>query len=165
MKDEVSTVNDSFLKHKLLYTFKSPKSHQWYLVWVEVYQHNFYGIKFHLKSHRDSPNKYSILTGFNEARPVLCTCMAIMQEIASTDEQSSFGFIGTNLFDESEDDTKRFRVYKKLIATYLTEELFEHLVNTKKSAYMMVRKSEMAKEPNLISILESKFKILYPYFE
>ncbi|RGN33246.1 hypothetical protein DXB65_16065 [Bacteroides oleiciplenus] len=32
---------ETFLKYKLLYSFKSPKSHQWYWVWVEVYMHNY----------------------------------------------------------------------------------------------------------------------------
>ena len=53
----------TFLKYKLLYTFKSPKSHQWYWVWVEVYQCDFYAVKFHLKAHRNSLNKYSLITG------------------------------------------------------------------------------------------------------
>ena len=50
---------------------------------MEVYEHNFYAIKFHLKSHKDSPHKYSLMTGLNEARPVICTCIAIMHEILS----------------------------------------------------------------------------------
>ena len=70
-----------FLKCKLLYTFKSPKSHQWYWVWVEVYDSNFSVIKFHLKAHRHSDNKYNLLTGLNEVRPVINTCIAIMLEI------------------------------------------------------------------------------------
>ena len=78
--EEVNPIT-TFLKYKLLYTFKSPKSHQWYWVWVEVYQCDFYAVKFHLKAHRDSPNKYSLMTGLNEARPVINTCIAIMHEI------------------------------------------------------------------------------------
>lgn len=30
--DEIVATEHSFLKYKLLYTFKSPKSHQWYLI-------------------------------------------------------------------------------------------------------------------------------------
>ncbi len=87
---------------RLLYTFKSPKSHQWYWVWVEVYQCDFYAVKFHLKAHRDSPNKYSLMTGLNEARPVINTCIAIMHEIGNINPHSSFGFIGANMQDESD---------------------------------------------------------------
>ena len=35
---EPSMDGQHFLLHKLLYSFKSPKSHQTYWVWVEVYQ-------------------------------------------------------------------------------------------------------------------------------
>lgn len=94
--DDVFSSNP-FLKYKLLYAFKSPKSHQWYWVWVEVYQHDFYAVKFHLKAHRHSDNKYNLLTGLNEARPVINTCIAIMQEIYNINPRASFGFIGANI--------------------------------------------------------------------
>ena len=55
-----------FLLYKLLYSFKSNKSHQTYWVWVEVYAQHFYAVKFHLKAHKDSDKKYNILTGLNE---------------------------------------------------------------------------------------------------
>jgi len=58
-----------FLLHRLLYSFKSPKSHQTYWVWIEVYKHHFYAVKFHLKAHRSSEHKYNLMTGLNEARP------------------------------------------------------------------------------------------------
>ena len=51
-------------------------------MWVEVYKHDVYAVKFHLKAHRNSPYKYSLMTGLNEPRPVVNTCIAIMLEIA-----------------------------------------------------------------------------------
>ena len=163
--DNVDNATLSFLKYKLLYTFHSPKSHQWYWVWVEVYEHNFYAIKFHLKSHKDSPHKYSLMTGLNEASPVICTCIAIMHEIAKSNAQSSFGFIGANMQDESSFMTKRFRVYSLFMATYFTETLFEHYVMMEKSAYLLVRKTELQKDPNLLAMLSLKFNQMYDYFE
>ena len=88
-KVEDSPYRDSFLKYKLLYTFKSSRSHQWYWVWVEVYEYDLYAVKFHLKAHRDSKNKYNLMTGLNEARPVIHTCIAIMQEIADINPHRS----------------------------------------------------------------------------
>lgn len=55
-----------FLLYKLLYSFKSYKSHQTYWVWVGVYSQHFYDAKFHLKAYRNSDKKYNILTGLNE---------------------------------------------------------------------------------------------------
>lgn len=72
-----------FLMHRLLYSFKSPKTHQTYWVWIEVYKQHFYAVKFHLKAHRHSEHKYNLMTGLNEARQCVRTCMAVMEEIAN----------------------------------------------------------------------------------
>ena len=141
------------------------KSHQWYWVWVEVYEHHFYAVKFHLKNHRNSPYKYNLLTGLNEARPVINTCVAIMEEVASRDERSSFGFIGANMIGEPEVNTKRFRVYRRFMATYFTEDVFEHLFNIKKSTYLLVRKTELEGRPGLLLELDKKFSELYSFFD
>lgn len=162
--DDIYSGN-SFLKYKLLYTFRSPKSHQWYWVWVEVYEHDMYAVKFHLKAHRDSKDKYSLMTGLNEARPVINTCIAIMQEIANVNPRASFGFIGANMSGESEYFTKRFRVYCRIMATRFTEDVFEHYQIVQKSAYIMVRKSELEKQPQLLEFFTDKFIQLYDYFD
>ena len=163
--DAQERVGNSFLKYKLLYAFKSPKSHQWYWVWVEVYERHLYAVKFHLKVHRHSPDKYNLLTGLNEARPVIYTCIAIMQEIGEKDLQASFGFIGANMKGESVSYTKRFRVYSRIMATYFSENTFEHFMLLSKSAYLLIRKSELSKHPDLLEDLNAKFKLLYDYFE
>lgn len=85
-------------------------THHIYWVWVEVYSDHFYAEKFHLKEHKDSPRKYKLLTGLNEVRPVVNTCIAVLREIAENDPLSSFGFIGANSEGESTVETKRFRV-------------------------------------------------------
>lgn len=161
--DEPSQIN--FLKYKLWYTFKSPKSHQWYWVWVEVYEQDFYAVKFHLKAHRDSPYKYNLLTGLNEARPVINTCIAIMQEIGEINPHAFLGFIGANMDDELVINTKRFRVYRRIMATYFPSQIFRHFFNIAKSSYMLIRKSELERNPNLYADFNEKFKVLYPYFD
>lgn len=157
-------LND-FLKYKLLYAFKSTKSHQWYWVWVEVYEHDLYAVKFHLKAHRDSKDKYSLMTGLNEARPVIHTCIAIMREIADVNPHASFGFIGANMENEPTFLTKRFRIYSRMMATYFGEDVFVHYMIVAKSTYLMIRKSELEKEPSLPEIFTDKFRQLYDYFD
>ena len=164
-KVEDSPVRDSFLKYKLLYTFRSSRSHQWYWVWVEVYEHDLYAVKFHLKAHRDSKNKYSLMTGLNEARPVIHTCIAIMREIADVNPHASFGFIGANMENEPTFLTKRFRIYSRMMATYFGEDVFAHYMIVAKSTYLMIRKSELEKEPSLPEIFTDKFRQLYDYFD
>lgn len=157
--------NDSILQYKKLYKFKSPKSHQWYMVWVECYRHHFYAVKFHLKNHRYSDNKYRYMTKLNEARQVIHTCINIMLEIAMEDDLSSFGFIGANSIGESIKETKRFQVYKILMATYFSEEHFLHVQNVNKSAYVMIRKEMQRKRPEILDELNDSFISEYDYFE
>ena len=156
--------SSSFLRYKLLYTFKSSKSHQWYWVWVEVYERDFYAVKFHLKAHRYSENKYNLMTGLNEARPVINTCIAIMREIGMKNSRASFGFIGANMDSESTYMTKRFRVYSVMMATYFDEEIFEHFVMMDKSAYLLIRKTELEVYPRFPEELTLKFNQMYAYF-
>ncbi|MBR1941916.1 MAG: hypothetical protein IJ845_11435 [Bacteroidaceae bacterium] len=165
VKKEGDYLQNDFLKYKLLYTFKSPKSHQWYWVWVEVYDKDFYAVKFHLKAHRLSKNKYNVMTGLFEARPVINTCIAIMQQIATENPHASFGFIGANMLDESSFYTKRFHIYSRMMATYFSDESFIHWVLYKKSAYVLMRRSELERNPDLINELNAKFKALYDFFD
>lgn len=156
---------NSILRYKRLYKFKSPKSHQWYMVWVECYQHHFYAIKFHLKNHRYSDNKYRFMTKLNEARNVIHTCIDIMLDIAIEDDLSSFGFIGANSIGEKIEETKRFQVYKVLMATYFSEERFQHVQNVNKSAYVMIRRAMLKKNPQLLEELNTSFIKMYKYFD
>ena len=105
------------------------------------------------------------MTGLNEVRPVINTCIAIMQEIGEKDLQASFGFIGANIKGESVNYTKRFRVYSRVMATYFSENTFEHFMLMSKSAYLLIRKSELVKYPDLLEDLNAKFKLLYDYFD
>ena len=154
-----------FMLFKELYSFKSPKSNQTYWVWIEVYKHHFYAVKFHLKAHRDSDKKYNVMTGLNEARECIYTCMAIMNEVAKKDSQASFGFIGANKIGESEDNTSRFRVYRRYTLTLFGPNEYEHMFNIGKSAYLLLNKKELRSNPNLINDIVEGFKELYPYFD
>ena len=158
-------VPQGFMLFKELYSFKSPKSNQTYWVWIEVYKHHFYAVKFHLKAHRDSDKKYNVMTGLNEARECIYTCMAIMNEVAKKDSQASFGFIGANRIGESEDNTSRFRVYRRYTLTLFGPNEYEHMINIGKSAYLLLNKKELRSNPNLINDIVEGFKELYPYFD
>lgn len=159
------TGDNKFLKYKQLYSFVSPRSHQTYWAWVEVYENNFYAIKFHLKEHRLSPHKYQLMTGYGEARPVINTCIQIMVDIARDDSQASFGFVGANMIGEPVENTKRFRVYRRFMATFFSDRQFEHLYYIEKSAYVMLRRTKLDANPSLVATLNQRFAEMYPYFE
>ena len=138
---------------------------QTYWVWIEVYQHHFYAVKFHLKAHRHSDFKYNLMTGLYEARQCIRTCMAIMEEVARSDSRASFGFIGANQMNEPEENTKRFRVYRRFMLTCFGNDEYVHKYNISKSAYMLINRKELAEHPGLLDPIVKGFSELYPYFE
>ena len=88
-----------------------------------------------------------------------------MVEIAEQDRLSSFGFIGASLEGESKSDTKRFRVYQRLVSTYFGNETFRHYFYPAYSAYVMMRASVVEAAPDTISLVSERFIKMYDYFE
>lgn len=171
----INSGTDSSVPEKL-YRFKSDISGRKYLVHVEIHPKHFYGVKFHLKDDTNCKEKYNRLTGLNEVRPLVRTCMAIMLDIHNQDSRSSFGFIGSNIISEkitkngksylheNTINTKRYRVYKRLMLTYFSDEIFLHLVEESKSTYMMIRKTELNLNPSLVKEISDYFTHNYDYF-
>lgn len=140
-----------YTKHlieKFIYSLKSPKTHRIYVAEVEHYDFGLYAIKFYLKANKDSKNRFNMLTGLNEGRPVIHTCIAIMVEIFHQDNLASFAFIGSpspkEIAKENENpkyikeyNTKRFRIYKMLMSTYFSSDVFEHRNSIRHSLYLM----------------------------
>lgn len=148
-----------------LYSFKSTKSNLSYLVRVEIYPQHVYAIKFYLKNHRHSPNKYRLATNTNEPRRIINTCINIMLSIYERDASASFGFVGSNGMDENTYCcTKRYRVYTKMLARYFTDELFCHVENKGKSAYLMLNRNTLRDNPNIVQELRDFFANQYDYF-
>ena len=146
-----------------LYEIVSPKTNVYYMVWVEEYVGNFFAIKFHLRKDKKNQNKYSVLSGLFEARPIIISCLTLLAQIAKANDNSSFGFIGAGMPGDSElINTKRYRVYKRFVSTFVSEELFEHHFLPKKSAYLLVRKKTLEENPNYLKELFSKFTETYP---
>lgn len=153
------------LKQILLYHFKSTKSKLMYMVRVEVYTYNVYAVKFYLKKHSHSKNKYRLMANTYEPRRIINTCINIMLEIFHKNPNASFGFIGANGLEENVTNTKRYRVYSRIIATYFSDKYFYHKENIGKSAYILVNKKALSENPNLISQIEKFFIDQYEYFD
>lgn len=148
-----------------LYRFTSLKSGLDYMVRVEEYPNNMYAVKFYLKSHSNSDRKYQLLTNTYEARTVINTCINIMLSVYDKNDKASFGFIGSNSDGESISNTKRYRVYSKIIATYFSDKLFMHIENIDRSVYMLINRLELKHNPNLIEDIQCTFMQLYDYFD
>lgn len=151
-------------EYKFLYSFKSSKTRHTYWVWIEKYPYDMYAVKFHLKAHRLSANRYKLMTGAHEARPVIFTCIRILLDIFERYERSSFGFVGDNRPGEGKRLTKRFRVYRRIVSSLFGAETFAHFVYERNSTYLLLRKSEMARDSSLKRNIESLFEANYSFF-
>lgn len=156
---------EDYLIETSIYTFRSTKSNLVYLVRVEHYKMDIYIIKFYLKSNRNSPYKYNLLTNTFEPRRIINTCINILMDIYQKHPDASFGFIGANRIGESEANTKRYRIYKKIVTTYFTDIYFYHHYNTEKSAYILINKLKLKENPSLVGEIEQFFIDIYPSLE
>ena len=150
--------SNSILERKL-YSFKSDKTSQVYHLIVDVCKFNTYVVKFYLKNHRYSKRKYNILSNLNEPRNVLYTCLCILiREIYNINPKASFGFIASNLINESKNNTKRFRFYEKFISTFVGNKTFNHYKYEEFSAYILIPRLALSENSNLCNEIFSMFK-------
>lgn len=149
----------------ILYNFKSTKSNLRYIVLVEQYKYNVFAVKFYPKKWANSEHKYQMLTNTNEPRRIINTCINVMLSIYQKYPDASFGFIGANKVDENLRETKRYKVYSTIIATYFSDKYFYHKENKDKSAYLLINRRMMSNHLSLISDIENFFKEQYDYFD
>ena len=142
--------NSGDLLETYLYSFKSPKTNMRYIAEVEHYKSDLYAIKFYLKVHQNSKDRFTVLTNLHEARPVIYTCIAILIDIYRQNNKASF--IGSpspkeierekrNPRQKKENRTQRFRIYSTLMSTFFSETYFEHRNSPRHSLYLMRNKS------------------------
>jgi len=141
----------------LRYSFDGPGNHQ-YLVLAEHYPLDVYAVKFHLKSHSQSENKYSIVTGYGEAPSVIRTCIQIMLALLKENATASFCVLGTRSEREEKPETKRFRVYKRVLQNFFSPLFFEHRAHAEKNLYFLINK-----QGNIDLILNSLAKVVHQY--
>ena len=153
-----SDPTDSFL-YKRIYSFDDSSGHT-YLVYLEKYNYELYAIKFHLKSHKLSEKKYNLLTNNGHCSRIIRTCIQIMVDyLRNENPRASFIFSGTNSENEEKSNTKRFRLYSKVMKALFTELEFEHKENIVRSTYILLNKRN--KESNLLNKIEVMFSNIY----
>ena len=90
--DKNKHINENGHIRNILYTFKSTKSNLWYIVLVEQYEHDVFAVKFYPKKWRNSKLKYRLLTGTNEPRKIINTCINVYSTIVATYFSNEFFF-------------------------------------------------------------------------
>lgn len=137
-----------------IYSFRDIKNIR-YLVHVEEYEYNVLAIKFFPKHHTSSEKRFNIKTGHFDAARVIATCIEIMMDLYRKNPYSSFAFVGSNSIDETENNTQRFRIYRKVMENFFSPIHFAHYSFPPKSVYMMLNRD--SSEANLPSKVEQMF--------
>lgn len=124
------------------YRFKSTRSNHTYIVRAECFPEHVYCIKFYDKAHRNSDNKFSLLTNTFEPRTIFYTIYHIMLDVLKRDPSASFFFIGAaDDHDEIGLATRRYRIYRRFTSSVVSEQLFAHFRANDTSLYILVNKS------------------------
>lgn len=92
-----------------LWTFRSLKSNKRYIVEVEGFENEFWGLKFYWKGVEKSKNRYSLLTNDFEPRTIVRSCIEVMLEYYRKNPLVSFGFVAAPDLDEDVKDKKLTR--------------------------------------------------------
>ena len=130
------------------------------MVHVEEYPHYVHVLKFYLKNHRLSHKKYNLLTNLHDPLSVIGTCVEIMLYFYAKNPFASFAFIGANsLAEHTIKNTKRFRIYRRLMENSFSPFTFNHRTYEDKSAYVLLNKDNT--EQNILEKVEKVFADCY----
>ena len=150
----------SFIKHSYAFYGKEVNGkRKRYIVAVEQYSYNTYAVKFHLFEHRRYKHKYSILSHQFECSRVLTTVGRIMIEVLKENPFASFAFIGSPLPKEKPNNTKRFRVYSKVMRQVISTTQMEHYLSPNSSCYIILNRHN--EEPDLLNKVITMFRSMY----
>ncbi len=115
-----------------------------YLVEIEKYKHNTFVIKYFLKKHKKNKYRYNLLSGEFKCRPIVMTVINILMDILNRHVAGSFAFIGAHTTNrkgkdlETKNNTKRFRVYRRLVENKIGPKTFTHYQSENGSGYLLI---------------------------
>lgn len=124
---------------KWIYRFECRFGHKYY-VWAERYPYDVFAIKFFLAVQENNQKKFKLLSGLNDAPRVFATCIDVMRQLHIAIPTSSFGFVGTPSVKEQEANTKRLKVYRRIMENLFSPINFAHRIYEPKSAYLVINR-------------------------
>lgn len=151
--------NEPFIKEHL-YSFRGRNGHR-YIVILQEFPFHFMGIKFYLKAHSDSPDKYKLLTKNNDVQGCVRTCIEIMLSLLPNNPKTSYGFIGANLVGEDINNTKRFRVYRQVMENLFSPLRFTHYSLEEDSVYLMLNNTMLKESPQFFQVIKKAYVAHY----
>lgn len=138
--------DESSLRIIDLWSFKSTKSNKRYIVEVEGFEHEFYGIKFYWKGVEKSKNRYSLLTNDYEPRTIVRTCIEVMLEYYRKNPLVSFGFVAAPDLEKDiqgkkvnlTNGSRRFKFYQRMMVNLFGPQTFYQAADTTNTIYLMI---------------------------
>lgn len=148
--------NGAYIIHS--YSFRG-KSNERYIVSVEEYNYFVFVPKFYLAAHKNCKDKYNKIINKFDCNKVISTVIHIMLLKSKSNPFASFAFIGVNSLGEEKANTKRFKLYSKIMENLISPLNFEHRFSLDKSAYLILNRHN--NEPNLLIRIERMFNEIY----
>ena len=146
--------NRDSVSHRIvdLWTFKSNKTNKRYIVEVEGFENEFWGLKFYWKGVEKSKNRYSLLTNDYEPRVIVRSCIEVMIEYYHKNSLVSFGFVAAPDLDkdiegkriDKESGSRRFRFYQRMMVNLFGPETFCQVSDTTNTIYLLVNQVQLA---------------------
>lgn len=152
-----------------LWTFKSVKTNKRYIVEVEEFEREFYGVKFYWKGVEKSKYRYSLLTNDYEPRTIVRSCIEIMLEYYRKNSFVSFGFVAAPDLDKdikgkkvrSGQGSRRFRFYQRMMINLFGPETFYQVFDTTNTIYLLVNVVRLTNNSFSLKDLEKKLNQIY----
>ena len=163
------SVEPSSLRITDLWTFKSLKTNKRYIIEVEGYEAEFYGIKFYWKGVEKSKNRYSLLTNDYEPRIIVRSCVEIMLDYYKKNDLVSFGFVAAPDLEKDikgkpinpQEGSRRFKFYRRMMINLFGPETFSQLSDTENRIYLMLNNQQLSRGLITIERLEQRLNQLY----
>jgi len=152
---------ETLIEHNYSFRGSEKNGNKRYVVIAEEYSYFVFIVKFYLQEHKSCEHKFNRLTGLNECSRVLATVSVILRELLQQNPYCSFGFVGSNSIGEEKNNTKRFKLYSRVISNFVSPVLFEHRFIRSKSAYIVLNRNNQ--EENLLDKIQEQFNRLYSF--
>lgn len=161
--------DESSLRIIDLWSFKSTKSNKRYIVEVEGFEHEFYGIKFYWKGVEKSKNRYSLLTNDYEPRTIVRTCIEVMLEYYRKNPLVSFGFVAAPDLEKDiqgkkvnlTNGSRRFKFYQRMMVNLFGPQTFYQAADTTNTIYLMINMAQLKSGAITFKDIETRLNQTY----
>lgn len=150
-----------------IWTFRSLKSNKRYIIEVEGFENEFWGLKFYWKGVEKSKNRYSLLTNDYEPRTIVRSCVEVMLEYYRKNRLASFGFVAAPDLEgdvkgrKMQEGSRRFRFYQRMMINLFGPETFCQIADTTSTIYLLVNKVQLSTGAVTIRDIERRINQTY----